>query len=339
MTSHAPEQILTGPRRTWTVTGAAGFIGSHLVEALIAAGQDVVGVDDFATGSRDNIQLLDELSRAKRQGSFRFIEGSIEDPAVCRAACDGAQLVLHQAALGSIPRSIEDPVRTHSVNVTGTLNMLVAARDARVNRFVYASSSSVYGSDKTLPKQEDRTGIPLAPYASSKRAGELYARNFADHYGLETVGMRYFNVFGPRQDPNGAYAAVIPKWISSLARRERTTIHGDGETSRDFCYVANVVQANLLAAAYAPYDPAVSLFNIANGGRTTLSELHGYIRRLLAESGVTDAPGPERDAERPGDVRHSQADVSRAQSVLGYAPTHDVITGLRETVAWYRANG
>jgi UDP-N-acetylglucosamine/UDP-N-acetylgalactosamine 4-epimerase len=337
MTRISTERILT-TRDRWTVTGVAGFIGSHLAEALIEDGQDVVGLDDFSTGSRDNVTFLADTARANGAGSFRFVEGSIEETEACTDACDGARFVLHQAALGSIPRSIENPLRTHSVNVTGTLNMLVAARDAGVKRFVYASSSSVYGDDTTLPKQEDRAGMPLAPYASSKRAGELYARNFSDHYGLDTVGLRYFNVFGPRQDPNGAYAAVIPRWISSLARREETVINGDGETSRDFCYVANVVQANLLAATYADYDARLAVFNIANGGRTSLNELQAHIRSLLADCGVTDMPDPVHKEERAGDVRHSQADISRAQSVLGYAPTHDVLTGLRETVSWYCDN-
>jgi UDP-N-acetylglucosamine 4-epimerase len=325
------------PARHWTVTGVAGFIGSHLAEALLRSGQHIVGLDDFSTGSRAN---ADFLARAAPEsgGSFTLIEGSIEDPEVCAAACAESDIVLHQAALGSIPRSIANPARTNEVNVTGTLNMLTAARDGGASRFVYASSSSVYGSDQGLPKQEDRLGVPLAPYASSKLAGEHYARNFADHYGLETVGLRYFNVFGPRQDPNGAYAAVIPKWIDALSRGGRTTINGDGETSRDFCYVANVVQANLRAATYDGYDPSVSTFNIAAGGRTSLNDLHRQIVLLLEEQGGSGIEPPSYGPHREGDVRHSQADISRAQSILGYAPTHDLISGLRETVAWYCAN-
>ena len=329
-----PTRIEVSRESRWTITGVAGFIGSHLARALIDAGAQVAGLDDFATGSRENIALLDEAAR-ESGATFTFIEGSIEDAAACRAACDGSSVVLHQAALGSIPRSIKDPHRTHAVNVTGTLNMLAASRDAGVKRFVYASSSSVYGDDRTLPKQEERLGVPLAPYASSKRAGELYARNFADHYGLETVGLRYFNVFGPRQDPKGAYAAVIPKWISALAACGPTVINGDGETSRDFCYVANVVQANLRAATYTGYDARLSVFNVANGARTTLNELHSRITALLAEQGVTGAPAPVHDKERPGDVRHSLADITRARETIGYAPTHDLVGGLRETVAWY----
>jgi UDP-N-acetylglucosamine 4-epimerase len=332
MTTESSEHVPRGSR--WTVTGAAGFIGSHLAEALIVSGADVVGLDDFATGSTENIASLAEVA-ARSSGSFLFIEGSIEDPAVCREACKDASIVLHEAALGSIPRSIVDPERTHAVNLTGTLNMLTASRDSRVKRFVYASSSSVYGDDATLPKQEDRVGAPLAPYATSKRGGELYARNFADHYGLETVGLRYFNVFGPRQDPNGAYAAVIPKWISALAQRRITVINGDGETSRDFCYVANVVQANIRAATYTGYDARVSLFNVANGARTSLNELHSRITDLLAERGITDLPPPVHEAERPGDVRHSLADITRAQAILRYSPTHDLTSGLRETVSSY----
>ena len=326
------------PRGRWIVTGAAGFIGSHLVEALLVRGVNVVAIDNFATGSRANIKLLEEVA-AGTSADFHFVEGSIEDPLVCRAVCEGASVVLHQAALGSIPRSIESPQRTHAVNVTGTLNMLEASRDAGVSRFVYASSSSVYGDATTLPMHEDSLGLPLAPYASSKRAVELYARNYADHYGLETVGLRYFSVFGPRQDPAGAYAAVIPKWISSLARRVPTVINGDGETSRDFCYVANVVQANILAATYSGYDTRRSVFNVANGAQTSLNEIHSRITELLSEHGIIDLPAPVFQSERPGDIRHSLADITRARDVLGYAPSHDLAAGMRETVAWYCGKG
>ena len=239
---------LTEHERTWCVTGAAGFIGSHLVESLLASGQRVVGLDNFATGHRANLDDVRSRVGEEAWRRFRLIEGDIRDLATCREAASGADLVLHQAALGSVPRSIADPLSTHAVNVDGFVNMLVAARDAEVGRFVYASSSSVYGDHPGLPKVEDEIGTPLSPYAVSKRVDELYARTFEDHYGLQTVGLRYFNVFGPRQDPAGAYAAVIPRWMGQLLGGETPTIHGDGETSRDFCYVANVVQANLRAA-------------------------------------------------------------------------------------------
>lgn len=329
--------MIEGQRRTWVVTGAAGFIGSHLSEALVAGGQDVVALDDLSTGSRANLTVIQRSLVLPGAGSFRFIEGSIEDRAVCDDACRAADIVLHQAALGSIPRSIADPLRTHRVNATGTLNMLLAARDGGLRRFVYASSSSVYGDDSSLPKVENRTGVPLAPYAASKVACEYYARNFAQHYGLQTVGLRYFNVFGPRQDPSGPYAAVIPRWITALARGETATIYGDGETSRDFCFVANVVTANILAALDRRYDPGRSVFNIAAGARTSLNELFGHLVDLFGELGHTNIPPPVFRGERPGDVRHSLADISRAEELLGYRATHTVLAGLRETVQWFWA--
>ena len=331
---------LTGDRRLrWTVTGAAGFIGSHLAETLVELGQSVIGLDDLSTGSMRNVTAVESAAAISKHGEFRFMEGSIESSEVCAEAVRDTNIVLHQAALGSIPRSIADPVNTHSVNAGGTLNMLVAARNAGVGRFVYASSSSVYGDDTALPKQEDLTGWPLAPYASTKRACEFYARNCSDHYGLETIGLRYFNVFGPRQDPNGAYAAVVPKWISQIASAESITINGDGETSRDFCYVANVIQANLRAALAESYDAAVSVFNVANGERTTLNQLYRYIALLHSEFSDEGVKEPTYAPHRMGDVRHSQADISRAVKELGYSPTHDVLTGLRETVAWFRSQG
>lgn len=328
-------QLRARPIR-WLVTGSAGFIGSHLLEALLRLGQHVVSLDDFVTGHRHN---LDDVRRAvgdQAWGRHRFYEGDIVDLDACRRACEGIDIVLHEAALGSVPRSLEDPLRTHAANATGFLNMLVAARDAKVKRFVYAGSSSVYGDHPGLPKVEDTMGRPLSPYAVTKYVDELYAQVFGSCYGLFTVGLRYFNVFGPRQDPEGAYAAVIPRWVAAMLAARPVLIYGDGETSRDFCYVANVVQANLLAAT--AIDPAVSgeVYNIAAGSRISLNELYGVLRELVKESSPQLRVAPPTHAEfRPGDVRHSQADISKVCRSLGYAPTHDVVAGLRETLAWH----
>ena len=317
--------------RTWLVTGAAGFIGSHLVETLLGAEQTVRGLDNLSTGSMRNVDAV----RPAGPERYTFIEGDIRDPETCATACDGVDVVLHQAALGSVPRSIANPQATHASNVNGTLNMLVAARDADVSRFVFASSSSVYGDHPGLPKVEDKIGTPLSPYAVSKRTTELYARTFFDHYGLETIGLRYFNVFGPRQDPAGPYAAVLPKWVDTLLSGEQCTVNGDGETSRDFCYVRNVVQANL-RAALAPTEAAGRVYNVAVGGQTTLNDLYRSIGDSFVEAGVLDAvPNPVYGDFRPGDVKHSLADTSAAQRALAYAPTHTVDEGLREALAWY----
>ena len=323
--------------RTWLVTGAAGFIGSNLAEALLRLGQRVVGLDNFATGYRRNVEAVRQAVGTEAAARYRFTEGDIRDLDACRAACDGADYVLHQAALGSVPRSIEDPLATHATNVDGFVHMLVAARDADVQRFVYASSSSVYGDHAGLPKVEAETGTPLSPYAVSKRTNELYARTFQDHYDLETVGLRYFNVFGRRQDPDGAYAAVIPKWIGQLLDGGRPTIFGDGETSRDFCYIANVVQANL-RAALAPSDATNAVYNIAYGDRTTLAELYASIvGNIQAQRPSLDLPDAEYGPFRAGDVRHSLADVSAARDRLGYAPIYSAQEGLDEAIAWYLA--
>ncbi|HEV3052604.1 MAG TPA: SDR family oxidoreductase, partial [Longimicrobium sp.] len=327
----ATREALGAEPRTWLVTGAAGFIGSNLVEALLRLGQTVVGLDNFATGHRAN---LDEVrSAVGREGAarFRFLEADIRDPDACREACAGVGVVLHQAALGSVPRSIADPVATNQANVDGFLNMLVAARDAGVQRFVYAASSSTYGDHPALPKREDVIGRPLSPYAVSKYVNELYAGVFERTYGLATVGLRYFNVFGPRQDPDGPYAAVIPRWIASLLQGEPCRIHGDGETSRDFCYVQNVVQANLLAATATGEGVTDAVYNVAVGGRTTLNELFALLRDGLAGAHPEVAgAAPEYAEFRPGDVRHSQADITRIRTRLGYAPTHSVRDGLAE---------
>ncbi len=336
--------LLAGVERRWLVTGAAGFIGSNLVEALLRGGQRVVGVDNFATGHRRNLDELRAVVGERAWSRFRFVEGDLCDEGVCSEAVGGGSgcvdVVLHQAALGSVPRSIEQPLRSFAANVDGFVKLLDVARRAGVRRFVYASSSSVYGDHEALPKVESRVGRVLSPYAATKAADELFADAWARTYGMQCVGLRYFNVFGPRQDPAGAYAAVVPKWVSSLLSGEPVWIHGDGLTSRDFCYVANAVQANLRAALVAALPAPHEVFNVAVGERTTLLELFAQIRRavLAAEpslaSRVADVEPSFREF-RVGDVRHSLADVSRAREVLGYAPTHDVERGLREAIGWY----
>jgi UDP-N-acetylglucosamine/UDP-N-acetyl-alpha-D-glucosaminouronate 4-epimerase len=317
-------------QRTWLVTGSAGFIGSHLVEHLLRRGQQVVSLDNFATGHRANLEEVDRSVGPQAWRLHRFIEASIVDPVACREACRGVDIVLHQAALGSVPRSIADPVPTHQTNVTGFVNVLDAAREAKVQRFVYASSSSIYGDDATLPKVEGTTGEPLSPYAASKQANELYADVFARCYGIQTVGLRYFNVFGPRQDPEGAYAAVIPGWIRAILTGEPVEVNGDGETSRDFCYIANVVQANMLAALTEEPRALNQAYNIAVGENTSLNRLLEILRMALQADFQ-----PVYRPFRAGDVRHSLADISLARERLGYAPTHTLESGLREALPWY----
>jgi len=328
-------RIAARPRR-WLVTGSAGFIGSHLVEALLRLGQDVVGVDNFATGYQHNLDEVERAVGGRLWQRHTFIEADIADVDACRRACAGVDVVLHEAALGSVPRSIEDPLRTHAANATGFLNLLVAARDAGVARFVYAASSSTYGDHPGLPKVEELIGQPLSPYAVTKYLNELYAQVFDRCYATSSIGLRYFNVFGPRQDPEGAYAAVIPRWVATMLRGEAVTINGDGETTRDFCYVANVVQANLLAATTE--DPAAvgQIYNVAAGGRMSLNELYGILRDLLVERDpALRVPPPVHEDFRAGDVRHSQADVTKARRLLGYAPAYDVRAGLVEALPWY----
>jgi UDP-N-acetylglucosamine 4-epimerase len=334
-----PLRSLAERPRRWLVTGSAGFIGSHLLETLLRAGQTVTSLDNFATGHRRN---LDEVYRAVGEANWlrhRFIEGDIADFQACQTACAGAEVVLHQAALGSVPRSISDPLATHRANATGFLNMLVAARDAGVQRFVYAASSSTYGDSPTLPKVEDTIGRPLSPYAVTKYLNELYADVFGRCYGLASVGLRYFNVFGPRQDPNSAYAAVIPRWVATMLRGEACVINGDGETSRDFCFVANAVQANLRAALIEDAAALNQVYNVAVGDRTTLNLLHAAIADALrALRPALRVTAPTLAPFRAGDVRHSLADTAKAQRLLGYRPTHDVRAGLAEAVRWYVAN-
>lgn len=322
----------------WLVTGVAGFIGSNLLEELLKLDQQVVGLDNFSTGKESNLAEVKSLVSPKQWSRFQLIKGDITDLATCEQACTGSDYVLHQAALGSVPRSIDEPIRSHDSNVTGFLNMLVAARDARVKQFVYASSSAVYGDHPGLPKVEDKTGSVLSPYAATKAMNETYANVFARTYGMTTVGLRYFNVFGPRQDPEGPYAAVIPLWVAALLQQLPVHINGDGETSRDFCFIANVVQANLLAA-HASAEAANQVYNIAVGEQTTLNELFQLLQEGLC--------GPARNLTkqkpvyrefRPGDVRHSLADIGKARRLLGYEPTHRMKQGLACALDWYRSN-
>lgn len=336
MPLEALQSALRSAPKTWLVTGVAGFIGSNLLEALLELDQRVVGLDNFATGHRRNLDEVASLVGEARWSRFRFIEGDIRSLDACQAACLGVDFVLHQAALGSVPRSLADPITTNAVNVDGFLNMLVAARDAKVQRFVYAASSSTYGDHPALPKVESRIGAPLSPYAVTKLVNELYADVFARAYGLNSIGLRYFNVFGPRQDPDGAYAAVIPKWIAALMAGRPVHIYGDGETSRDFCYVANAVQANLLAACAARDDAINQVYNVAVGDRTSLNQLFDLLRQNLAQSrpqlhGVQ----PLYADFRAGDVQHSQADISKAADRLGYHPTHRIGEGLAQAMRWY----
>src|SRR5258706_8140965 len=329
-------RLLAQPR-IWLVTGAAGFIGSNLLEALLQLNQRVVGLDNYATGSPDNLDQVRGLVGPEKWKHFQQMDGDIRDLEVCQCASRGVDYVLHQAALGSVPRSIANPGDSHASNVTGFLNMLIAARDNGVKRLVYASSSSVYGDHPELPKVEDRIGRCLSPYAATKRANELYADVFAKCYGLETMGLRYFNVFGPRQDPDGPYAAVIPKWIAAMIKNEPIQIHGDGETTRDFCYVANVVQANLLAATVQKKDAINETYNIALHDRTSLNELFGLLRdKLLPFYPDLGRCRPIYLDFRPGDVRHSEADISKAERLLGYKPSHTVPKRLAEALNWYR---
>jgi UDP-N-acetylglucosamine/UDP-N-acetylgalactosamine 4-epimerase len=326
--------------KTWLVTGCAGFIGSNLLEALLKLDQTVVGLDNFATGRQRNLAEVQTLVTVEQWARFRFIEGDIRTPECCAQACAGVDYVLHQAALGSVPRSITDPVASTTNNVNGTLNMLVAARDAKVQRFVYASSSSVYGDHPALPKVEENIGTPLSPYAVTKYIAELYAAQFGRHYGLGCIGLRYFNVFGPRQDPDGPYAAVIPKWVAAMIAGESVIINGTGETSRDFCYIANVVQMNLRAATCANSEAVNQVYNVAVNARTDLNELFEMLRsRLVREFPRLADFTPAYQDFRAGDVMHSQADISKATRLVGYEPTYLIEAGLNESLAWYVGNG
>lgn len=334
-------QFLCRTRQTWLITGVAGFIGSNLLESLLKLDQTVIGLDNFATGYQRNLDEVQQIVSAAQWQRFTFIEGDICDLKTCRKASAGVGYVLPQAALGSVPRSIEDPILTNATNITGFLNMLTAARDAEVKHFVYAASSSTYGDHPGLPKQEDKIGNPLSPYAVTKYVNELYADVFARAYGFKSIGLRYFNVFGPRQDPNGAYAAVIPKWFAGILSGEPVFINGDGDTSRDFCFIDNCVQANILAATTEKHEALGQVYNVAFGERTTLNELFQLIKDIVAASkpevGISI---PTYNDFRPGDVRHSLADIGKAHQLLGYHPRFSVRQGLELTAKWYlKMNG
>ncbi|MFA6121779.1 MAG: NAD-dependent epimerase/dehydratase family protein [Sideroxydans sp.] len=339
--SQLKTRLATEPH-TWLITGVAGFIGSNLLETLLALNQRVVGLDNFATGHQRNLDEVQSLVTHEQWGNFQFIKGDIRDLGDCKRAMtfapsrEAVEYVLHEAALGSVPRSIANPIDTNETNISGFLNMLVAARDAKVRRFVYAASSSTYGDHPALPKVEDKIGKPLSPYAVTKYVNELYAEVFARTYDFKTIGLRYFNVFGPRQDPDGAYAAVIPKWISSMIKNEPIYINGDGETSRDFCFIENVRQMNLLAATTENAEASNQVYNVAVGDRTTLNQLYDQLRKNLLPtcSHLVGARPIYRDF-RAGDVKHSLADISKSATLLGYQPSHKIDDGMKVAMAWY----
>lgn len=327
------QELLEIPK-VWLITGVAGFIGSNLLEKLLKLNQTVVGLDNFITGHQRNLDEVKNLVTEGQWSQFKFIEGDIRDFQTCQQAVIGVDYVLHQAALGSVPRSIEDPLTTNAANITGFINILQAAKDKGVESFTYAASSSTYGDHPVLPKVEANIGNPLSPYAVTKYVNELYANVFARTYGFKSIGLRYFNVFGPRQDPNGAYAAVIPKWTASMIRGEEVFINGDGETSRDFCFIDNTVQMNILAAT-ANDDVKDNIYNVAVGDRTTLNQLYNAIQKQLNLLGTHTNKSPIYCDFRLGDVRHSQADISKAKTMLGYTPNYDVNMGVEESMSWY----
>ena len=329
------KQLRESPK-TWLVTGVAGFIGSNLLETLLMNNQNVVGLDNFATGHRRNLDEVQSLVSEQQWSNFCFIEGDIRDIDTCRRAVSGVDYVLHQAALGSVPRSIADPLTTNAANITGFLNMLTAAKDEKVASFTYAASSSTYGDHPALPKVEENIGKPLSPYAVTKFVNEVYADVYARTYGFKAIGLRYFNVFGRRQDPNGAYAAVIPKWTASMIKGEQVFINGDGETSRDFCFIENVIQMNILAATTEDQHKN-EVYNVAVGDRTTLNQLHSLIKSALSENDVVVDLAPAYQDFRAGDVRHSQADISKAKQKLGYEPEFDINAGINKAMPWYKS--
>lgn len=330
------EQLKSAPK-TWLITGVAGFIGSNLLETLLKLDQKVVGLDNFATGHQHNLDEVKGCVSEAQWSNFNFIEGDIRQFADCQTACTGVDYVLHQAALGSVPRSIVDPITTNDTNISGFLNMLTAARDAHVSSFSYAASSSTYGDHPGLPKVEENIGNPLSPYAVTKYVNELYADVFARSYGFKAIGLRYFNVFGQRQDPNGAYAAVIPKWTASMIAGDDVFINGDGETSRDFCFIDNTVQANILAAT-APEEAKNQVYNVAVGDRTTLNDLYAAIQVALLENSIRYEKSAVYREFRAGDVRHSQASIAKIQQALGYAPEYPIAEGIQLAMRWYVNN-
>ncbi|WP_235040400.1 NAD-dependent epimerase/dehydratase family protein [Vreelandella profundi] len=331
-------QELPKNSKTWLITGVAGFIGSNLLETLLKLDQEVVGLDNYATGHQRNLDEVKSLVSIDQWARFNFIKGDIRNLDDCQKACEGVDYVLHQAALGSVPRSINDPITTNGTNINGFLNMLVAARDAQVDSFTYAASSSTYGDHPGLPKVEDIIGKPLSPYAVTKYVNELYADVFAKTYDFQTIGLRYFNVFGKRQDPNGAYAAVIPKWTAAMIKGEDVFINGDGETSRDFCFIDNTIQMNLLAATTENVDAKNLVYNVALGDRTTLNELFAAIQKALKVNGIYYPKTQQHRAFRSGDVRHSQADIGRATKYLGYRPEFKIEKGIDLAMPWYILN-
>jgi len=327
------EQLKQAPK-TWLVTGVAGFIGSNLLETLLKLEQKVVGLDNFATGHQYNLDEVQSLVKSEQWANFSFIEGDIRHFEDCQKACVGVDYVLHEAALGSVPRSIADPITTNETNISGFLNMLTAARDAKVSSFTYAASSSTYGDHPALPKLEENIGNPLSPYAVTKYVNELYADVFARTYGFNSIGLRYFNIFGKRQTPDGAYAAVIPKWTAAMIAGEDVFVNGDGETSRDFNFIENAVQANILAAT-AKDDAKNNVYNVAVGGRTTLNTLFAALKENLSTNGVSYNKDPVYRDFRAGDVRHSQADIAKIQTLLGYDPQFNIIQGIEKAMPWY----
>ena len=328
------EQLKQAPK-TWLVTGVAGFIGSNLLETLLKLDQKVVGLDNFATGHQYNLDEVQGLVTPQQWTNFSFIEGDIRHFEDCQKACAGVDYVLHEAALGSVPRSIADPITTNATNISGFLNMLTAARDAKVESFTYAASSSTYGDHPALPKVEEHIGNPLSPYAVTKYVNELYADVFARTYGFKTIGLRYFNVFGKRQDPNGAYAAVIPKWTAAMIAGDDVFINGDGETSRDFCFIENTVQANILAATTQNDEAKNQVYNVAVGDRTTLNDLFNAIKAALNENDVTYTKEPIYRDFRAGDVRHSQANIKKIQKMLGFDAKYNIQEGIDLAMNWY----
>jgi len=328
-------QRLVKEPQTWLITGVAGFIGSNLLEALLSLEQTVIGLDNFATGKLYNLEEVESLVTREQWQRFYFIEGDIRNLGSCHQACKGVDYVLHQAALGSVPRSVKDPITTNTANIDGFLNMLVAARDAEVTSFTYAASSSTYGDHPALPKIEAIIGKPLSPYAVTKYVNELYADVFARNYGFETIGLRYFNIFGQRQDPDGAYAAVIPKWIAAMIADEVIYINGDGETSRDFNFIKNAVQANILAATTDNTVAKNQVYNVAVGDRTSLNELFCYLQSALVEHDISYELAPIYRDFRTGDVRHSQADIAKAARLLGYEPCYPIREGIAQAMKWY----
>ena len=331
------DNLLSEPK-TWLITGVAGFIGSNLLQELLELNQTIVGADNLSTGCQSNLTEVQKQVTKKQWSRFMFHKGDISKISFCKSICKDVDYVLHQAALGSVPRSLKDPIKTNDSNITGFLNMLVAARDSKVQNFIYAASSSTYGDHKALPKREDTIGKPLSPYAITKYVNELYAEIFFKSYNFNSIGLRYFNVFGKRQSPNGAYAAVIPKWLASIVNNQSVQINGDGSTSRDFCYVDNAVQANILAACTTNKKALNQIYNIALGDKTSLKDLFNVIHQEVLKHKIIETIPPQYQDFREGDVKHSQADISKAKKLLGYRPTHKIHLGIKELVSWHINN-